>query len=104
MVTSTFDKLTREKNGKKAGKKREKLGNDTGIKMCYNSSMDTWVLRTTVPNILIFLLLRGTSRLMEKSLFTLALTFDPVLAKISKRIQRNKKETKKGTTSEFNVL
>ena len=31
----------------------------------------------------------------------LALTFDPVLAKIAKAIRRNKKETKKGTTSEL---
>ena len=81
-----------EKSGKKVGKKREKLGNDTGIKMCYNSSMDTWVLRTTFPNIL-KLLLRGTSRLMERSLFTLNLTF---LAKKSKRISAEQKGNKKG--------
>ena len=37
--------------------------------MCYSISVDTWVLRTTVPSILIFLLLSGTSRLMERSLF-----------------------------------
>ena len=61
--------------------------------MCYNSSMDTWVLRTTVPNILKLPLLRGTSRFIERSLFTLNLTF---LAKKSKRISAEQKGNKKG--------